>query len=189
MNKLLQRLGRRFTLLPGPIALTRKFYLQLFGARIGPGTRIPRCIVPWPHQVQIGRECTLEPDIYFKFDGYWQPGPSIIIGHRVFIGRGVEFNLQSKIEIGDDSGIGSGCVITDHNHATALLGDRMRDQPVEIEPIRIGADVIVGVNSVILKGVQIGDGAVVGAGSVVTKSVPPGEIWGGNPARKIGERN
>jgi acetyltransferase-like isoleucine patch superfamily enzyme len=64
----------------------------------------------------------------------------------------------------------------------------MRDQAVEIEPIWIGKDVIVGVNSVILKGVKIGDGSVVAAGSVVTRSIPTGEIWGGNPARKIRNR-
>lgn len=34
-------------------------------------------------------------------------------------------------------------------------------------------------------GVTIGDRSVVGAGAVVTKSIPSGEIWGGNPARKI----
>jgi acetyltransferase-like isoleucine patch superfamily enzyme len=188
MSELIQRLGRRLVLLPGPSALTRKIYLQLLGARIGTGTRVPRCSIAWPHQVQIGHRCILEPDIYFKFDGYWHPGPSIIVGNRVFIGRGVEFNVQGRIEIGDDSGIGSGCVLADHNHATAPVEDRMRDQAVEIEPINIGRDVIVGVNSVILKGVHIGDGAVIGAGSVVTKSIPPNEIWGGNPARKIRDR-
>jgi acetyltransferase-like isoleucine patch superfamily enzyme len=188
MQVLLQRLARRLVLLPGPFSTARKIYLQLLGARIGPGTRMPKCDVPWPHQIQLGTDCTLEPDIYFKFDGFWLPGPSIIIGNRVFVGRGVEFNVQGKIEIGDDSGIGSGCVLADHNHATASTSERMRDQPVEINPIWIGKDVIVGVNSVILKGVKIGDGAVVAAGSVVTKSVPANEIWGGNPARKLRDR-
>ena len=188
MQVLLQRLARRLVLLPGPFAAARKIYLQLLGAKIAPGTRIPRCDIPWPHQIQVGADCTLEPDIYFKFDGFWLPGPSIIIGNRVFVGRDVEFNVQGKIEIGDDSGIGSGCVLTDHNHAMAPVAERMRDQEVEIDPILIGKDVIVGVNSVILKGVKIGDGAVVAAGSVVTKSVPANEIWGGNPARKIRDR-
>jgi acetyltransferase-like isoleucine patch superfamily enzyme len=188
-SEIWQRLRRRVALLPGPTAFTRKLYLQLFGAKIGAGTWIPKCIVPWPHQLEIGRNCILEPDIYFKFDGYWLPGPSIRIGDRVFIGRGVEFNVHGSIQIADDSGIGSGCVLADHNHGTAVINSRMRDQPAEIAPIRIGRDVIVGVNSVILKGVEIGDGAVVAAGSVVTKSIPVNEIWGGNPARKIRDRS
>ena len=187
-REIIQRLRRRAVLVPGPIALIRKLYLQLFGAKIGAGTSIPKCIVHWPHQLEIGSGCILEPDIYFKFDGPWQPGPSIRIGDRVFVGRGVEFNVQGSIQIDDDSGIGSGCVLTDHNHGTANVESRMRDQPAEIAPIRIGKDVIVGVNSVILKGIQIGDGAVVAAGSVVTKSIPANEIWGGNPARKIRDR-
>jgi acetyltransferase-like isoleucine patch superfamily enzyme len=188
MQVLLQRLVRRLGLLTGPLSVARKIYLQLLGAKIGPRTRIPRSDIPWPHQIQIGAGCTLEPDIYFKFDGFWHPGPSIIIGNRVFVGRAVEFNVQGKIEIGDDSGIGSGCVLADHNHAMASTAERMRDQAVEIDPIWIGKNVIVGVNSVILKGVKIGDGAVVAAGSVVTKSVPANEVWGGNPARKIRDR-
>ena len=44
-----------------------------------------------------------------------------------------------------------------------------------------------GLGTMIVKPVTIGRGSVVGAGSVVTKDVPDGEIWAGNPARKIGE--
>ena len=188
MNKLLQRLRQRLALLPGPIALTRKIHLQLFGARVGAGTRIPKCLVTWPHQVQIGRDCRLEPDIYFKFDGYWQPGPSIIIGNRTFIGRGVEFNIQEQIDVGDDCLIAAGCLFVDHDHGIELTR-RMAEQPSKTARIRIGNNVWVGANSVILKGIQIGDGAVVGAGSVVTKSIPANEIWVGNPARRMRERN
>ena len=50
---------------------------------------------------------------------------------------------------------------------------------------RIGHDVWIGANAIILTGVEIGNGAVVAAGSVVTKSIPPYAIVGGNPARFI----
>ena len=50
---------------------------------------------------------------------------------------------------------------------------------------KIGNDVWVGCNSVILPGVIIGDGAVIGAGSVVTKDVPSYAIVGGVPAKII----
>ena len=35
------------------------------------------------------------------------------------------------------------------------------------------------------KGVTIGEHAIVGAGSVVAKDIPAGEIWAGNPAKKL----
>ena len=51
--------------------------------------------------------------------------------------------------------------------------------------VKIGSDVWIGANCIIMRGVEIGDGAVVAAGSIVTKSVPPYAIVGGNPARFI----
>lgn len=35
----------------------------------------------------------------------------------------------------------------------------------------------------------IGAGAVIGANAVVTSDVAPGEIWAGNPARRVGHRD
>ena len=52
----------------------------------------------------------------------------------------------------------------------------------------VEADAWVGYGAVIMAGVTIGRGAIVAAGSIVTKDVPPYEIYGGVPAKKIGER-
>lgn len=54
--------------------------------------------------------------------------------------------------------------------------------------IIIGNDVWIGANTLIKDGITIGDGAVIGMGSVLTHNVPPYEIWGGNPAKKIRDR-
>lgn len=51
--------------------------------------------------------------------------------------------------------------------------------------IRIGHDVWIGTQALILSGVTIGNGAVIGAGSLVVKDVPPYAIVGGNPANVI----
>lgn len=54
--------------------------------------------------------------------------------------------------------------------------------------IRIGNDVWIGYEAVILAGVTIGDGAIIGARAVVTKDVPPYTIVGGVPAKLIRRR-
>ena len=48
------------------------------------------------------------------------------------------------------------------------------------KPVKIGNDVWVGSNAVILQGVTVADGAVIAAGAVVTKDVAPFSIWGGD---------
>lgn len=61
----------------------------------------------------------------------------------------------------------------------------IRKQPTISAPIRIGQDVWIGANAIVLAGVTIGDGAVVGAGAVVTKDVAPDTIVAGVPAKQI----
>jgi acetyltransferase-like isoleucine patch superfamily enzyme len=149
---------------------------------------LPQACVTWPHQVRVGANCILQPDIFFNYDHYWTPGPSIVLGNRVFVGRGVEFNIQGRIVVGDDALIASGCVFVDHDHGMRS-GGAMNTQPNIIEPISVGAGAWIGTRSVVLKGVSIGAQAVVGAGSVVTKSVPAGEVWCGTPARFVRHAN
>lgn len=54
--------------------------------------------------------------------------------------------------------------------------------------IKIGNDVWIGYEAVILSGVTIGDGAIIGSRAVVTKDVAPYTIVGGIPARVIRKR-
>jgi maltose O-acetyltransferase len=56
---------------------------------------------------------------------------------------------------------------------------------VKTLPIKIGNNVWINFNSIILKGVTIGDGSIIAAGAVVTKDIPPFVMVAGNPARII----
>jgi acetyltransferase-like isoleucine patch superfamily enzyme len=170
------------------MALLRRIYWRLQGMQIGDYTTVPRMRVTWPHQVQLGKCCMLESDIYFKFDGICKPGPSIFIGDNTFIGRGCEFNISEKITIGQHCLIASGVKFIDHDHDTKL-GRFIGAQQAITSPITIGDDVWVGANAVILQGVNIGSGAVVAAGAVVRSEVAPYEIVGGVPARMIKNRS
>lgn len=51
--------------------------------------------------------------------------------------------------------------------------------------VKIGNDVWIGSNVIIMGGIEIGDGAVIATGSIVTKDVKPYEIVGGCPAKNI----
>lgn len=49
----------------------------------------------------------------------------------------------------------------------------------------IGANVFIGMNSIILMGTVIGENSIVGAGSVCSGHYPPNSVIAGNPARVI----
>lgn len=52
-------------------------------------------------------------------------------------------------------------------------------------PVKIGDNVFVGINSIIMPGVTIGNDVIIGAGSVVTKDIPDGTVACGVPARVV----
>lgn len=58
----------------------------------------------------------------------------------------------------------------------------------EFRHTKIGNDVWIGLNAIILDGVIIGNGAIIGAGAVVTKNVQEYSIVGGVPAKMIKNR-
>lgn len=190
-NALLQKIFFKFefTLISSIQSYLKKLCWKVAGASIGERTNLPKLNIVWPHQLRIGNDCILEDYIFFKFDGPWQPGPSILIQDRVFIGRGCEFNIRKSICIGNNCLIGSGCKFIDHNHGTDDINQPMNLQPGLESSILLEEDVWLGVNVVVLKGVTIGKGAVVGAGAIVTKSIPANEIWAGIPATKIRDRH
>ncbi len=159
------------------------------GLRAGPGTRVGRIGVTWPHQVALGRNCLLEDGVTFKYHGPADaPAPAVRLGDGVFVGRGCEFNLLVGAEIGPQAMLAAGCRLVDHDHGMVRGDVPIARQPARGERIHVGAGAWLGANVVVLKGGRIGEGAVVAAGAVVTRPVPAGEIWGGVPARRLGVR-
>ena len=156
-----------------------------------PGSVPPRAFrASWrtgPIRVRVGARCELEDDLNFKYSGPWRPGPSIVIGDGVFVGRGCEFNVQVGVTIEPEARLASGCKLIDHDHGVTPVGQSLGGNGRE-GPITIGRDAWLGSNVVVLRSVTVGAGAIVAAGAVVTRDVPPNEIWGGVPARRIGCR-
>ena len=51
--------------------------------------------------------------------------------------------------------------------------------------VHVGRGAYVGAGAIVRENVIIGAGSVIGMGSVVLCDVPPGEVWVGNPARRL----
>jgi acetyltransferase-like isoleucine patch superfamily enzyme len=75
--------------------------------------------------------------------------------------------------------------LVDAQALAPFLKDRPPRPKLKTAPVKIGDNVWIGMNAVILKGVTIGDNSVVAAGAVVTKSVPANTIVAGNPAVEV----
>lgn len=111
----------------------------------------------------------------------------IKIGDRTTIGYHSIIFASENIQIGYDCLIAPNVYIVDSNHRFEK-GQNINQQANETAPIIIGNDVWIGNGTTILKNVTIGNGCVIAANSVVNNPIPPYEIWGGSPAKKIGER-
>jgi hypothetical protein len=112
------------------------------------------------------------------------------------IGRFTSIGRYAKITHSD---IGSFCAVSwdltinavQHplNHLTVHafpyipeygLTDARKDS---VKRVKVGNDVWIGANSVIMPGITIGNGAVIAANAVVTKDVPDYAVVGGVPAK------
>lgn len=111
----------------------------------------------------------------------------IIIGKNVYINDGCIFFGEGGINIGDDTMFGPGVVISGSNHGLSK-NKKIRLQKVKFTEITVGKDCWVGANCTLVPGAIMNDGSVLGGGSLLNKEIPEYEIWAGNPAKKIGER-
>lgn len=88
------------------------------------------------------------------------------------------------ITIGNNVHITDGCSFITHDGGTLILRQYTPDLEVTA-PIKIGNDVYLGVQSIIMPGVTINDKVIVGARSVVTKNIASNLVVAGTPARVI----
>ncbi len=121
----------------------------------------------------IGADCALERDL--------------VAGEYCFINR--RCVIQAKVRLGRYVMIASEVAVVGGDHRIDRPGvpATFSGRP-EIVATIFEDDCWIGHGATVLQGVRVGRGAVVAAGAVVTKDVPPYEIHGGVPARKISER-
>jgi acetyltransferase-like isoleucine patch superfamily enzyme len=148
-------------------------------------------------RLAVGGRVTLGADVHI--------GP----GSRLWAARGLSVGAETYIgrwcTIEADGQVGRGVLIANavgivgrYDHDFGAVGVPVRAAPWVGDPgfdrwrdqgeVAIGDDVWIGYGAIVLSRARIGRGAIVAAGAVVTSEVPPYEIWGGAPARRIGAR-
>lgn len=90
------------------------------------------------------------------------------------------------ITIGDNVRITTGCKFVTHDGGIWVLRNTKQLENADIfGEIKIGNNVHIGFNSIIMPGVKIGNNCIIGCGAVVTKDVADNSIVGGVPAKYI----
>ena len=136
----------------------RRFWLRLFGAKIGKKVLIrPSVKIVYPWKLKIG-------------DYSW-------------IGDDVSLYTLGEIEIGTHTVISQKCYICTGSHDfTSSTFD------IFAKKITIGNQVWLASDVFVAPGVTISDGVVVGARSTVYNDLPEGMVCYGNPAKPIRKR-
>jgi len=128
----------------------------------------------------IGKNCDLETGITFH---NCKDYSHLIIGNNCHIGKNCFFDLQDKVEIGNNVVISMQCTFITHiNMNQSPLSERY---PASASPIVIHDNVYLGANVTVLMGVRINKDALVAAKSLVRNSVERSAVVAGIPAKSI----
>lgn len=127
---------------------------------------------------------------YIRHDGGWIH-KSTVFEKEIKLGIGSA--IGKNCSIGGKVIIGRCCLLSNNILIRGLEhkfkpNNTVISQGWEYSEVVIGDDVWIGINVVITGGVHIGNHAVIGANAVVTHDVPDWEVWGGVPAKKLGDR-
>lgn len=114
----------------------------------------------------------------------------ISFGANCHIGDNVHIASSGRVDIGDNALFASKIYISDTSHGSYGKDGDSPDTPPDDRPlvhssVKIGKNVWLGENVVVLAGVTIGDGCIIGANATVSKDIPADCIAVGSPAHPI----
>lgn len=144
----------------GRVLITHPDLVNLYGCRIGDGTRIGPFVEIQKNSV-VGEKCKISSHSFIC--------EGVTIEDQVMIAHGVMFTNDV------------------YPRAASADGEMLTERDWQLVPTLVKCQASIGSNATILCGIVIGRGALVGCGAVVTRDVPDYAIVAGVPARIIGD--
>lgn len=89
------------------------------------------------------------------------------------------------VSIGNNVEITRNVIILTHDYSWAVLKQKYGPIIGARGSVKIGNNVFIGMNSIIMKDVEIGDNVIIGANSVVCGNIPSNSVVCGNPAKVL----
>ncbi len=123
-------------------------------------------------RIDLGKKISTRRNVEFNSN----QGGMIKIGNGTFFNNNCIVASHEKIEIGEDCSFGPNVVIYDHDHDFKVHGGKKMEK-YKTSPIKIGNNVWIGANVIILRGVTIGDNSVIAAGTIVRENVRENVIY------------
>jgi acetyltransferase-like isoleucine patch superfamily enzyme len=109
---------------------------------------------------------------------------SLKIGNKTYINEHSRIQCRNNIEIGESCAIAWSVNILDTDEHSIITN---KEKKKVFGNVKIGNNVWIGCNSIVLKDVEIGNGVVIGAGTIVTKDIPSNCLAVGSPAKVLKE--
>ncbi len=114
-------------------------------------------------------------------------GIAIGEGCRIFSPKETSIDIQNPfmIEFGNNVRISRGVIILTHDYSWSVVAEKYGEIYGGVGKVKIGNNVFIGMNSIILKDTEIGNNVIIGAGSIVKGHLLSDSVYAGNPVKYI----
>ncbi len=135
-------------------------------------------------RVEIGQELWMLPQAKVGGGSAFERSSSLVAGHYLHLGVDSLVNTARPVVIGHEVGLGTRTSIYTHG----AYPSRLEGFPVAFDGVEIG-DFSWLPGAIVNPGVRIGRNVVVGVNSLVTSDLPDGALAAGSPAKVIREQS
>ena len=112
-------------------------------------------------------------------------GGELIVGEKVFIGRGVVISAHCQVVIGRHTMMGEFVSIHDNDHRMDQAELPVAERGFVAGKLEVGSNCWIGAKAVLVRGSGMQENCVLGAGAVLTRELPAGTTAVGVPAKPV----